>query len=224
MGGENLGYEATMVADLDASVGAVLFVNRFAVPEAEADFTLRILQALAEGGEFPSPPTPETPAVDLDGYAGTYASESGTLKCRVEDGSLVLVYDGEQIRPIHLEGDTFQVPHPRFARFLLRFRRQGSKVAEALHGGSWFRGNRYAGPASFDVSRDWQRYAGHYRSFAPLMRTFRVIEQEGQLVLMWVSGYAETPLIEDGDGRSRSDPPSFAFEILTFDCIADGKA
>lgn len=224
MGGENPGYEAAMIGDLDDGVGAAILVNSFAVPKEETDFTLRVLQALARGDKFPPRPEAAGQPCNPADYAGTYRSEDSEMECIVEGGRLVLCFDGGRVEPIHLWGDTFQVPHPDFALYLLHFGREDGTVVEAHHGCRWFRGGRYSGPSSFEIPKEWTQFLGHYRAFAPLMRTFRVIERKGALLLVWASGYVETPLIDDGDGQFHTEPPSFAWEALRFDCIADGRA
>jgi hypothetical protein len=224
MGGENLGYEASMIGDLDDGFGVVIFVNSFDVPGQETDYALRVLQAMSRGDDVPEPPSRAADSWNPDDYAGVYRSDDAEIECIAQGGKLFVRHDEEQIETSRLWRDSFQVPHPRFDRHVLRFVREGDAVTEAISGGLWFRGDRYAGPTRFDVPTDWARYTGHYRAFAPLLSNIRVVTRKGQLFVVWAGGFAETALVDDGDGCFRTDPPSFGMEHVRFDCIADGKA
>jgi len=227
MGGENLGYEASMIGDVDDGVGVVIFVNSFAVPLAETDFALRVLQALARGEAFPEAPRGETTDMrDPKDVAGVYRSNGDPLVCEVVDGKLVVSFRGERADAHRLWGDTYQTSHSHLGRDLLRFARdeETGKVVEAISGALWFRGEACEGPDTFEAPAEWTAYIGHYRSFAPLIPSFRVVLRKGRLIVIWAGGYAETTLVDDGDGRFHSDPPSFAMEQVRFDAIADGRA
>jgi D-alanyl-D-alanine carboxypeptidase len=224
MGGENLGYEAAMIGDLDDGVGVVIFVNSFNVPEQETDFAFRVLQALSRGDAFPEPPSPQDETWEPENYTGVYRSDDAEIECIAQGGKLFIRSDEVRIETSRLWRDSFQVPHPRFGLDLLRFVREDGAVTEAIWGGSWFRGACYTGPTRFDVPADWTTYVGHYRAFAPLLSNFRVVARKGRLLVIWAGGFAETVLIDDGGGHFHTSPPSFGMEHARFDCIADGKA
>jgi len=64
-------------------------------------------------------------------------------------------------------------------------RDESGAVVEAFHGGTWFRGERYAGADPKAVPEEWLRCTGFYRSNDPWAPTLRVVARKGVLAISW---------------------------------------
>lgn len=226
MGGEQIGYESTLMGDMDAGVGVVMFVNSFYVPWTETHFALRVLQALARGADLPELPAPQPPQAGVDNaaeYAGVYVAGEKSFEIVAEGDQVVMLYKDERVALEHKYPDVFYAPHPDFKLSILKFGRAEGAVVEALHGGDWYRGEGYAGPSEFDYPAQWEAYVGHYRTYSPWMSNFRFYVRQGQAYLQWW-GEFEQPLTVLDDGSFRVGWEVYSPERLSFDCFAGGQA
>jgi CubicO group peptidase (beta-lactamase class C family) len=57
-GGENPGFEAVLLGDLDAGLGVVVLVNSYNMPWQAAGYALEVIRAVGAGGPIPDPPRP----------------------------------------------------------------------------------------------------------------------------------------------------------------------
>ncbi|MDP9374233.1 MAG: serine hydrolase, partial [Chloroflexota bacterium] len=118
----------------------------------------------------------------------------------------------------------FVIGHPAFARFPLRFGRDGDgRVTEAFHGADWYTAERYTGPAAFDHPANWIAYPGHYRSHNPWFSNFRIVLRKGTLLLIHPAGQEEA-LVPLDDDTFRVGNTAHSPERLRFDTIVDGQA
>jgi hypothetical protein len=225
------GFVAAMQGDLDHGLGVVVLMNGPGAPNRLARHALRLLGAARQGQEpAPLPPVDDPTRIpNAADYAGTYTSGERTLTLVADGEHLVLLQDGVRLTlDASYDEDTFQVPHPGWDRYLLRFGRADGRVVEAFHGPTWFAGAGYAGPRQFHTPAAWAAYPGHYRSHNPWLPSFRVVVRKGALLLILpaaIDGFEEEqPLIPLGGGRFRVGAAASGPEHLRFDRLANGQA
>lgn len=224
-GGGTVGYYASILADLDDELGVVVLSNGPGEPVEIARFALELLRAAVHEEPLPSLPPTMVPTCigSPTDFAGRYRSESEAFTLVVAGERLIVVRGGDRVA---LEGrgeDCFYVPHPDFARHLLRFGREDGQVAEAFHGSDWYVNERYNGPTCFDFPTEWAAYPGHYRSHNPWYTNFRVVMRKGQLFLEEPCGDEEV-LVPLGHGVFRIGHEERSPERLCFDTILSGRA
>ncbi len=222
-GGAMPGYNSTWRADQEAGLAAVALVNGPFPPGIPA-YAVQLLRAASERRALPAPalldPARVAHAAD---YAGVYRADERTLTVAAEGERLILDHGGERVV---LEGrgeDSFYVPHPDFALFLLRFGRSESRVVEAFHGPAWYVNDHYGGPTTFACPAEWRAYPGHYRAHNPWRANFRIVLRKGALLLIEPSG-DEEPLTALERGIFRVGSEEYSPERLRFDTIVDGYA
>jgi CubicO group peptidase (beta-lactamase class C family) len=223
--GGMVGYTASILADLDDGLGAVVLTNGPSEPAEIAFFALKLLRAATRDQALPPlPAAPEPRRVDNPSeFSGTYRMESGLLTIVMQNEGLELVHNGEQVALVGRGKDRFYVPHPDFSRFLLRLGREEGRVVEALHGPDCYVREGYPEPTSFRLPAEWTAYPGHYRSHNPWGTNFRVISRKGSLYLVEPEGDEEA-LVPLGDGLFRVGEDGHSPERLRFDTILDGQA
>jgi len=228
-GGENLGFEAAMVGDLDSGVGIILCNNSFDICWNEVRYGMSALVATSQRAELPPlpEPAPAEPASLGDKareYVGTYRSPDTAFTIEEEEGGLVLATEEARGKLTPLWGENFIVSHPGFDHAMLTFgRNEAGQVAEAFQLGEEYRNEHNDGSRSFDIPNAWHAYVGQYRSFGILVTNFRIFIRKGQLVCQSFGGTVDQVLTDLGNGAFRSgdkDSP----ERLLFDCFANGKA
>ena len=224
-GGSMPGYHSSICGDLDAGLGAVVLINGPGDPQAIADAALAALRADRTGSAPPTlaGPRDRTEVADAARYAGVYTSGTRRFVVVVEQGRLVLA-DGEVRVPLEpRQRDHFYANHPAYARYLLRFARQGEAVVEAFHGPDWYPNERYAGPAAPTYPPEWAAYPGHYRAHNPWLSNFRVVLRKGSLALIYPGG-TETPLVPRDDGTFRLGEEAHNPEMIRFADIVECQA
>jgi hypothetical protein len=163
-------------------------------------------------------PPPATAIANAADFAGTYRGDDGReLEVRQEGDGLLANFGPLAVRlerdPLDPDPtDRFLVPHPALERFELVFGRdETGAVAEAFHGSTWFRGERYAGPEPQPAPEGWTRLVGLYRNDDPWSPVLRVFLRKGRLVLQWPSSAgdeeAETELTPLDDGWFAAGEP-----------------
>lgn len=220
--GGMVGYYAAVLADMDEGLGVAVLSNGAGEPPAMARYALRALQAMRHGQELPPLPGAE-PTEGAADYEGTYHAGDQAFTITEEDGQLVMRVQGENLPLEARLPDGFFVPHPDFARYLLRFGRHEGEVVEAFHGPDWYVNDRYGGAKAFDIPREWDAYVGHYRSHNPWLSNFRVVLRKGALALITPPG-GEEPLVPLGDGLFRVGEEARSPERIQFDTVLDGRA
>ena len=230
--GGMVGYVASMRGDLERGLGAVAFMNGPGDPMAVTRYALALLRAVHDGAPLPPlPPEADTTVLpEAAAYAGTYRAGERAFTIAARGDGLVLVTPSEDPAPLEVQDeDAFFVVRADFARSLLRFGREGERVVEAFHDGTWYVNERYAGPTAFDVPEGWRAYPGPYRSHNPWIPYFRVELRKDWLWLVFPGGdpdgfAAEQPLMPLGDGRFRVGDDPHGPERLAFDTVVDGEA
>jgi len=227
-GGEMIGYETTMMGDMDDGVGVAVLVNSFYVPWGETHFAMRVLQALVRGDDLPELPAPKPPKTSVDNaaeYAGVYVAgdDDKSFELVAEQGQLIMLYGDERVVLERWYPDVFYAPHPDFKLSILRFERAEGAVVEAIHGQDWYQGQGYDGPSEFDYVAQWDAYVGHYRTYSPWMSNFRFYVRKGQAYLQWWGSF-EQPLTALDDGSFRVGWAEHSPERLRFDDFVDGQA
>jgi D-alanyl-D-alanine carboxypeptidase len=219
------GFVSMMLGLPETGLGAVVLINGPGDPDAMARFALRAASAAIRGEAIPAPPPAPDPAAveNAADYAGTFTGRAGTLRLEPAGAGLDLVVGGERAPLLPRGTDAFLAVHPDFSRFLLRFERnEAGRVVAAMHGPDWFRGERHAGPTSFEEPGEWAALPGHYRSYNPWQSNFRIGLRQGQLWLFWPDGREER-LQSTATGFQPTEDPNSPLR-LTFDAIVGGQA
>lgn len=223
--GGMVGYASTILADLDAGLGVVVLTNGMRETAEIADAAIRLLRASAEGKRLPSLPRPKDPRYvrKPSDYAGTYRDGPEEIVIEEDHDQLVLRRGADRAVLEARKPDAFFVDHPDFVRFLLRFRREGDRVVEALHGPHGYVREGASIPAPLTTPPEWDAYPGHYRSHNPWLTNFRVVMRGGALLLIRPAA-DEDPLAPLTEGVFRVGEAEHSPERIRFDTILDGKA
>jgi D-alanyl-D-alanine carboxypeptidase len=221
--GGMVGYATMLVADPDAGVAAIAFVNGPGNPGAVANFAMDVARAALRKEELPALPESTDPAVveNAADYAGTYTSGTRRLTLKA-DGPLLGMPVGGKLALLERRGtDNFLLNDPDWFLFLLRFSREQKVVTGFSHGGDWYsRADRPAAPAK-PHPPEWNAYPGHYRTTHPWFNNFRIVVRRGAVYLVPPDG-GETKLEPLGPGLFKEE--GMSSERLRFDSIVEGQA
>jgi hypothetical protein len=229
--GGTIGYLATMLGDLDAGTGVVIFTNgpAHSDKDAVAEYALGLVQAVQTGTTPPAPPpTPDSARLEnAADFAGRYQAENKTITLKAQGDQLMLV-DGQAFILLEQRGeDIFHANHPDLALFLLSFRRQQGQVVSVFHGADIYvkEGSDWT-PGAVDHPESWEAYPGHYRSHDPWFTNFRVFLRAGKLFASYKIYQAdfEEPLLELEEGLFQVGEVELTPERLRFDTIVNGQA
>ena len=222
--GGMVAFSSSIDSDLTAGIGAFASVNANLEgyrPVAVTKYAVELLNASLKGIALPDPPaTPPAPEriANASDYAGTFtSSDDSKLVIEAAGDKLVLNHKRQRIVLERAGKDLFLVRHPDFERYLLGFGREANKVVEAFYGPTWYPGDAYSGPRSFNVPKDFESYAGHYLNDSAWYGDTRIVLRKGQLFMDGVQ-----PLIPTGEGRFavNEDMPDW----ISFDSVIDGRA
>ena len=213
--GGMVGYTALLVTVPDEGLGCVILQNGGGEKRALMASALATVAAGLAGEPLPDAwaPPAATAIPDADRFAGTYEGDDGRALVvdAVEDGLRVTVGPVSarlERDPLAAQvGSTFLVAHPALERHPLEFRSSpDGTVAEAFHGGTWFRGERYDGPEPEEPPAEWRRYPGLYRSDDPWGPVLRIELRKGRLAISYPTDTAD----EEGGDLVPLDDGSFA--------------
>lgn len=223
--GGMVAFGSSIDVDLTGGVGAFASVNanlRGYRPVAVTKYAVELLNASQDKKKLPDAPAAPAPPDEIKNaaeYAGEYTSPNGKkLVLSAEGQKLVLTHAGRRITLERASGDRFIVKHPDFETYLLGFVRDNRLVTEAYHGAEWYAGERYTGPRTFEMHKDWEGFAGHYFNDSPWYGDARVVYRKGRLYMDGVQ-----PLVERGDGKFGMGDPE-APDFVAFESIVDGRA
>lgn len=246
-GGGMVGFASFLLADLTSGQGIAVLTN------ANGDSPIAEVIARAAAAVFASP-TAAVPALDparwrtesLDREARPRAIEPAmlgafratrlgqTVELTMSDGSggLILASAGVSAPVFWGWGDRLATSHPHFRRFHLNFV-GGQDGPKWIWGELVFRqgeSTRTADQGSADQGShpDLAALCGRYRSYSPWFTSFRLVDREGQLVLIAATGVEapgeDMPLVEVAPGLFRiGDDPRLP-ERLRVGPIVDGRA
>ena len=240
-GGGTVGFRSIMITDQTDGLGVVILCNGSSVDlYPAARYALQVTAAIRDGN-----PIPETPALSdptrvesADRYAGQFIDEASgaALTVTARDGRLLLHrHDHPDITLEHIGGNTFCVPDDGFDPFPLRFRApedagDDTPMVEVHHGPAVYVRDGAAPLAeTAPCPPEWNAFAGHYRSHAPYLTSFRVILRRGRLYLAWPNGGEEplTPRIGDPAASPRFDIGPVGeptAEWIRFDTVVGSRA
>ena len=245
-GGSTVGFRSIMITDQTDGLGVVILCNGSGGDlYVAARYALRVAAAIRDGGSIPEAPTLSDPtrAESADRYAGRFVDEASgdALTLTARGGQLLLHRQGRpSITLEHIAGNTFCVPDDEFDPFPLRFRAPEDAgddnatvevhTVEVHHGPAVFVREGSAPLAEANPHPpEWEAFAGHYRSHAPYLTSFRVIMRRGRLYLAWPNGGEEplTPQAGVGGTASRfyvgpAGEPSA--EWIRFDTVVGNRA
>jgi D-alanyl-D-alanine carboxypeptidase len=213
--GGMVGYTALLVTVPEEGLACVILQNGGGGRHHVVEAALAAVRAGLAGATLPEPwvPPAATAIPDAGRFAGTYAGDDGrTLVVEAEDDGLAVSIGPVSARlerdPLLSDaGETFLVAHPAFERFPLEFRTDDrGRVVEAFHGGTWFRGDDYDGPAPEDAPAAWRRLPGLYRNDDPWSPVLRIVLRKGRLAIMWPTDAGD----EEGGELVPLDDGSFA--------------
>ena len=224
--GGMVAFSSSLDVDVTGAVGAFASVNanlRGYRPVAVTKFAVETLNAALAGKPLPAIPAPPAPPEEVSNaaeFAGRYAAPDGRELVLVAEGQrLVLLHKGRRVVLERAGGaNAFLAKHPDFDRFLLGFAREGNVVTEALHGGDWYAGARYAGPREFSYPKEWEGFVGHYHNDSPWYGDARVVLRKGRL---WLDGLQ--PLVPRGDGVFGVGEPGGP-DRVGFESVVGGRA
>jgi D-alanyl-D-alanine carboxypeptidase len=192
--GSMVGYTALLITVPAEGLACVMLQNGQGNRAQVVASALATVRAGLAGAPLPEPwsPPPATAIPDADGFVGTYAGDDGRILVveRVDEGLAISIGQAsarlERDPLLPKPGDTFLVAHPAFERFPVEFRRDHeSRVVEAFHGDSWFRGEGYEGPEPEEPPQAWARHPGLYRNDDPWNPVLRIVLRKGRLALSW---------------------------------------
>ena len=240
-GGGTVGFRSIMITDQTDGLGVVILCNGSGVDlYPAARYALEVAAAIRDGQPAPEPPTlPDaTRIAGAHRYAGRFVHETSGAVLSViarRDQLLVRRQDGPVIRLEHIGGNTFCVPHDAFDPFPVRFRAlrgagDAAHMVEVFHGP-----DVYVREGSAPLAEtaphppEWDAFPGHYRSHAPYLTSFRVINRRGRLYLAWPHGGEE--LLTPRAGDASSSPRFYigpegepSAEWISFDTVVGSRA
>ena len=223
--GGMVAFSSSIDVDITGNIGAFASVNanlRGYRPVAVTKYAVELFNASAAGKTLPDPPAPPAAPDEVKNaadYAGTFTSPDGKkLELAAEGNKLILVLANRRVALERVGGDRFLVKHPDFDTYTLGFVRENQQVTQAVHGPNWFFSEKYTGPKTFDVKKEWEPFVGHYNNDSPWYGDTRVVMRKGQL---FVDGTA--PLVPRGDGKFGVGDPE-APDWISFESIVDGRA
>jgi D-alanyl-D-alanine carboxypeptidase len=181
-------------------------------PTAVTEYAVRLLRAEREAKTLPAAPAIPNPLEvdDAADYAGTFTGGNGRkLEFAVEGKRLFLTDEGKRIPLQHTHGNNFistfegvWADHPfLFTRAKADSPKSGSQAAnasatgkgdppekpgavvEVSYGPQWYVNENYSGPRTFTVPKDYEAFAGRYRSESPWGGGTNVYVLKGQLML-----------------------------------------
>jgi CubicO group peptidase (beta-lactamase class C family) len=220
------GFGAVMLGDMDAGIGVVILVNGPGNPRRLAEYAIDALIAARRGHTPPPVPVQATldSVPDAEAYAGRYLDSSGVwldvdatggrLKLITAAGASVLYRDGP---------DSFVSTDTAFARFPLHFGRRGGEVVELVHGARWFARPGISAARADRSPAAWHAYVGHYRAQVPYFSNYRVIERQGELLLVSPEGIEEL-LVPLKGTRFRVGRDPYSVEQVEFLDVVSGRA
>ncbi|MGH9349247.1 MAG: serine hydrolase domain-containing protein [Vicinamibacterales bacterium] len=221
--GGMVGYASMLVADPEAGVAAVVFVNGPGNPGSVARFAVDVARAALRGEALPPLPEPTDPAVidNAADFAGTYMSGQRTLVLKADAPLLGTPLLGRLALLERRGRDVFYLNDPAWYTFLLRFEREHGAVIGFSHGGDWFSRSDRRAPASPPHPPEWNAYPGHYRTTHAWFNNFRIVLRRGALYLVPPDG-GETKMEPLGSGLFKEG--GLSAERLRFDSIVEGQA
>jgi CubicO group peptidase (beta-lactamase class C family) len=223
--GGMVGYTSSLVADTDSGLGMIVLTNSLREPAEVSRFFIQAVHAAQRGEPLPEAAVPgqrHEPKAPSE-YVGRYQGDAGVFEIH-ERGGLLRAVIGEDDVPMEcVKEDLFRVDHPRYALFLLGFRRSEGTVVGAYHGSDEYSvPGRGEGDTGVPPSASHRALVGHYRSHNPWLTNFRVISRGGQLMFVEPSG-AEHIVVPTGDHSFREAEPGSP-ETLSFGMFVGGRA
>lgn len=218
--GGTLGFSTGMWTE--NGIGVIILQNSERGAWWLAPYVLEAIGAAVSGRELPEVPPLEDPAVieNAADYAGTYRCGERVIEI-ARDGTRLSI---DAVPLDRVEGDIFQVPHPRYDLYRLKFGREMGAVSDVTYGPDVFVNARHSGfDGATDHPRQWDSLAGHYRSHNPWSPDLRVFVQKGVLVAIaaFDGGTTEVVLTELPSGRfAMGDTP----ENVYFDQFVNERA
>lgn len=222
--GGMVAFSSSIDLDLNSGVGAFASVNanlRGYRPVFVTKYAVELFNASLDGKPLPDapPPAPLNEVKNAAEYAGSYTSPDGKkLELSAENDKLILTHNNRKIVLERAGVDRFVVKHPAFDLYVLGFVRENKQVTQAYHGADWYAGERYNGPRSFEVRKEWEGLTGHYFNDSPWYGDARVVLRRGQLFLDGL-----VPLVPRADGKFGLGEPDGP-DWIAFESIVGGRA
>lgn len=220
------GFGAMMIGDLDAGIGVVILVNGPGNPHRLAQYAIDALLAARRGTTLPPVPVqaPLDSVPDAEAYAGPYLDSTGvTLEVDATGGRLKLITVAGATALYRDGPDSFISTDTAFARFPVRFGRRAGRIVELVHGARWFTRPGVAPVRTGTPPMIWQDYTGHYRAQVPYYSNYRVIERQGELLLVSPEGIEEV-LVPMKGARFRVGRDPYSVEQVEFLDVVSGRA
>jgi len=216
-------FMSSITVDLDNGAGAFASINAGLGyrPVPVTEFAVQLMNSAKLAKSAPAAPELTDPrnirnAAD---FTGTFETASGKKLQIVAEGSALVLHAGDKKIPMEqLGGNSFLADEYSWRRFPLVFGRQNGKVAELDHGPDWYTNKNYSGPKEFATPKQYEAFAGHYRSDSPWSRSTRVVIRKGRL---YMGG--STPLEPIGQSLFRVGGDPTSPDTVEFLELANGK-
>jgi D-alanyl-D-alanine carboxypeptidase len=194
-GGSTIGFQAEILADPAAGVGAVVLLNG---PGPDVEIVEHALTATVHILRSESVPELRRTEIDRAAFAGLYSARGRTAEVVRHDGGLAVTLDAAT-HPLHARGeDAFVTDHPGLADYVVRFQRRDGAVTGFSYGPDVFTSGD-EGSVEEAVASE---LCGHYRSHNPWYSNLRIVARRGELLLIW--GWGEEEVLEKiGEDRYR---------------------
>src|SRR5215831_1386867 len=215
-------------------------------PKAVTEYAVRLLRAERERKALPMAPAIAN-SLEVDNaadYAGTFTDgDKRKLEFAIEGKRLSLLHEGNTIPLQHTQDDNFissiegvWTNHPFvFNRAQVESSKSGTQpanasaapngdsqkptgpVVEVSFGSDWYVNGKYSGPRNFTVPKEYEAFAGRYRSESPWGGDALVYVSKDQLML------DGNPLHRIGARLFRIGDEEWVPDTAEFLCIFEGK-
>jgi CubicO group peptidase (beta-lactamase class C family) len=243
--GGMVAFASSIHVDLDGGVAAFASINAMQGyrPTAVTEYAVRLLRAERESQKLPAAPAIRSP-LEVDNaadYAGTFTdNDSRKLEFVAEGKRLFLVDKANRVPLQHTHGDSFistlegvwanhtfvfsrvKVESPKSetqpaSASAEESQKKPGPVAEVSFGSDWYVNNKYSGPHSFTVPKEYAALVGRYHSESPWGGDASVYVLKDQLML------EGNPLNRVGARLFRMGDEDWVPDTAEFLCFFEGK-
>jgi D-alanyl-D-alanine carboxypeptidase len=246
--GGMIAFASSIHVDLDGGVAAFASINAMQGyrPTAVTEYAVRLLRAERETQTLPAAPAISNPleVENAPDYAGTFTDGNGRkLEFAVEGKQLFLADAGKRIPLQHTHGDNFistmegvsadhtfvfgragtdtaksETQPPGASGTGNQSQEKAGPVVELSYGSDWYVNAKYSGARSFTAPKEYEAFAGRYRSESAWGGDALAYVLKGQLML------DGNKLHRIGGSLFRLGDEEWMPDTAEFLCVFEGKA